>query len=197
MEDMVMNASRYFIAPLAFVPLLVAVNSAVASVPPYRVEGVITGKATLSVTGSCSVAPVSAPDASFGAVYDSTNEFQGLGILASDGKLLALVADSGPRSITTDYRGDISQNVVYKGFINITGDSLYQYMDENSCPVTTLIPLAKSNFLLTTGSAGVGLSIDAQFTGYQDYSSKCATDAVKTICHAGKVNGRITFKAAN
>lgn len=195
-----MKTARYLITPLAVFTLLAAAASAAASVPPYRVEGIITGKATLSVNGSCSVVPVSVPDASFGAVYDSANEFQGMGVLASNGKLLALVEEDGsPRSITTtDYRGDINQNVVYKGFVNITGDNLYQYLEENSCPVSTLIPLVKSSFTLTTtGGGGLGLSIDAQFAGYQDFTKKCVTDAVKTVCHAGKINGRMTFKGSN
>jgi hypothetical protein len=194
MEDMVMKTAKCFVTSLVFAPLVIASAVAVASVPPYRVETILTGKATLSVTGSCSVAPVSVQDASFGAVYDSVGEFQGMGILAGDGRLLALVADGGPRTITTDYRGDIKQDVVYKGFVNITGENLYQYMEQNSCPVVTLIPLMKSSYSYTANSRGESLSIDALFTGYQDFSKQCVADSAKTVCHAGKLNGHVTFK---
>lgn len=186
------TAGKYFVASLAM-----ASACALADVPPYHAEDVIAGTATFSVTGSCSVAPQSHAGALFGVVFDSVNDYVGTGIITHDGQLLALVAETGPRTASTYYREDAGDGeLTVGGFVNVAAETLYGYMEQNGCPAATLIPLARSRYVFSAGPAGDHLSVDAAFVGYPATDQKCSANGDVTVCRSRHFSGRLTFEGS-
>lgn len=180
------TAARYLMASL--------LAGVVGSAHAYYVDAPTgyPGKATIRVSGACSVPLTTYYNAWLGDVYDDSDVYQGWGIVGDSGELLALEVTGAE----TRYRHNSNTGTGFQHYyLDIAGGALADYIYNHSfCDPVALAPVFSSgeHYHWDDKRGEETVNVTAKIRGY-DESQCIKLDGIEN-CRAGGFSGAVTFK---